>query len=58
VDYGYATTFARLCKENGVKHIHSVSSTGANSKSWFLYLKTKGEVSKNKRARTITITNN
>jgi oxidoreductase len=44
VDLDYVLSFARLCKDNGVSDFHAVSSAGANSKSWFLYMRTKGEM--------------
>jgi len=44
VDYGYVETFAKLSKENGVKQFHAVSSAGGSKSSWFLYLRTKGEM--------------
>ena len=44
IDFGYNTTFAKICKENQVKHVSLVSSTGADSKSWFLYLQVKGDI--------------
>ena len=31
-------------KAGGVKHIHLISSGGANANSWFLYTKCKGEL--------------
>eukprot|EP00029_Vermamoeba_vermiformis_P009426 TRINITY_DN4691_c0_g1_i1.p1 TRINITY_DN4691_c0_g1~~TRINITY_DN4691_c0_g1_i1.p1 ORF type:complete len:227 (+),score=45.37 TRINITY_DN4691_c0_g1_i1:137-817(+) len=43
VDYTYATNFAQLAKDNGVKDFHLVSSVGASKSSWFLYPRTKGE---------------
>ncbi len=47
VDFDYVVKFARLAKEQNIDNFHLVSSAGANSKSWFLYMKTKGEVSVN-----------
>lgn len=43
VDSGYPIAFAKLCKDAGVRHFHNVSSSGAKSKSWFLYLQSKGK---------------
>ena len=44
VDYQYPLNFANLAKEMGVKHYGLLSSTGADAKSMFLYMKTKGRV--------------
>eukprot|EP01133_Synstelium_polycarpum_P001466 gene1466-1703_t len=44
IDYGYSTTFSRLAKEANVQSMHLLTSTGANANSWFLYMKTKGEI--------------
>ena len=44
VDYQYPIDFANVGKELGVHHYGLLSSTGANPKSWFLYMRTKGEV--------------
>ena len=35
---------SRLAREAGVKHCSVLTSKGANASSWFLYLKTKGQV--------------
>jgi oxidoreductase len=45
VDFGYATSFASWCKKSSIPQFHLVSSQGANSRSWFHYMKVKGEVS-------------
>ena len=42
VDYTYQYEFAKIASANGVIHYSLVSSFGANKKSWFFYLKTKG----------------
>eukprot|EP00005_Dracoamoeba_jomungandri_P001001 CAMPEP_0174255684 /NCGR_PEP_ID=MMETSP0439-20130205/4998_1 /TAXON_ID=0 /ORGANISM="Stereomyxa ramosa, Strain Chinc5" /LENGTH=201 /DNA_ID=CAMNT_0015337973 /DNA_START=105 /DNA_END=707 /DNA_ORIENTATION=- len=44
VDFEYVNEFAEVCKEEGVKFFQLVTSQGANSKSWFLYMRTKGEI--------------
>ncbi|KAK3102513.1 hypothetical protein FSP39_011893 [Pinctada imbricata] len=44
VDKGYTLNVARIAKENGCKHFSYCSSNGANAKSWFLYMRIKGEV--------------
>eukprot|EP01121_Diplochlamys_sp_Union-15-3_P017881 TRINITY_DN6391_c0_g1_i4.p1 TRINITY_DN6391_c0_g1~~TRINITY_DN6391_c0_g1_i4.p1 ORF type:complete len:218 (+),score=47.93 TRINITY_DN6391_c0_g1_i4:28-681(+) len=44
VDYHYVCNFADLAKKSGVNYFSVVSSTGANKNSWFLYMKTKGEM--------------
>ena len=33
-----------IAKECGVKHMSLLTSSGANANSWFLYIKTKGQV--------------
>eukprot|EP01098_Paradermamoeba_levis_P005143 TRINITY_DN2185_c0_g1_i1.p1 TRINITY_DN2185_c0_g1~~TRINITY_DN2185_c0_g1_i1.p1 ORF type:complete len:228 (+),score=58.09 TRINITY_DN2185_c0_g1_i1:61-744(+) len=43
VDFGYVTKFAELSKQAGINRFHLVSSTGANSKSWLVYFRTKAE---------------
>lgn len=45
VDYQYVADFADVSKAAGVKDFHVVSSIGANKNSWFLYPRTKGQVS-------------
>lgn len=44
VDRDYVLKTAEIAKRNGCKHFCLVSSGGANAKSSFLYMKTKGEV--------------
>ncbi|XP_078383988.1 protein HTATIP2-like isoform X2 [Oculina patagonica] len=44
VDYDYVVNCAKVAKEANVPHMSYVSSQGAASSSFFLYLKTKGEV--------------
>ena len=44
VDYTYQYEFAKYASENGVSLYSLVSSTGANSKSFFFYPKIKGQL--------------
>ncbi|XP_078384664.1 protein HTATIP2-like [Oculina patagonica] len=44
VDYDYVVNCAKIAKEANVPHVSYVSSQGAASSSFFLYLKTKGQV--------------
>ncbi len=44
VDYQYPLDFAKIGVEVGAKHYGLLSSTGAKASSWFLYMRTKGEV--------------
>lgn len=44
MDHDYVVNTAKLAKAGGTKHLHLVSSGGANKDSTFLYMKTKGEV--------------
>lgn len=44
VDHDYVVNFARLSKNAGVEDFQVVSSVSSNPNSWFLYLKTKGEM--------------
>lgn len=44
IDKTAVLKFARVCKDNGVKHFHLLSSIGSNSSSWNYYLRTKGEL--------------
>ena len=44
VDYEYPINFARTGVENGVQYYGLLTSMGADPKSWFFYMKTKGEV--------------
>jgi oxidoreductase len=43
VDYTYVLYSANFCVKMKIPHFALVSSAGANSKSWFLYMKTKGQ---------------
>jgi oxidoreductase len=43
VDYTYVMNSAFLCQKLDIKHFSLISSGGANSKSCFLYLRTKGQ---------------
>jgi len=43
VDYEYVIHFATLAKAAGITSAHFVSAHVADSKSWFLYSRTKGE---------------
>lgn len=44
VDHDYVVQTAKLAKDGGCKHLHLVSSAGANKNAYFLYPKTKGQV--------------
>ena len=44
VDYTYQYEFAKIASENKVNHYSLVSSVGANNKSWFFYLRIKGNL--------------
>jgi uncharacterized protein YbjT (DUF2867 family) len=44
VDYEYPINFARTGLECGVHYYGLLTSMGADPKSWFFYMKTKGEV--------------
>jgi uncharacterized protein YbjT (DUF2867 family) len=44
VDFEYVKATARLCKVNNIPKFSVVSSKGANSKSAFLYIRTKGQI--------------
>ena len=44
VDYQYPIDFASVGKEIGVHHYGLLTSQGASASSWFLYMRTKGEV--------------
>jgi uncharacterized protein YbjT (DUF2867 family) len=44
VDYHYPINFGKVGLDVGAKYYGLLSSTGASSSSWFLYMKTKGEV--------------
>ena len=43
VDLTYNVNSAKLMKQGGTRHMHLVSSQGANANGWLLYTKTKGE---------------
>lgn len=44
VDYQYPLNFATLAKNCNIPYFGLLTSTGANSKSMFFYMKTKGQV--------------
>lgn len=44
IDYDYQYQFAKVAKENGVKHYVLVSSAMANAQSQFYYIKMKGKL--------------
>jgi oxidoreductase len=44
VDYHYPIGFGKLGLECGAQYYGLLSSTGAKASSWFLYMRTKGEV--------------
>jgi len=44
VDFEYPLAFARLAKELGIRHYGLLTSTGADSSSMLLYMRTKGQV--------------
>ena len=44
IDLEIPERLSRLAQEAGVKHCSVVTSSGSNPNSWFLYLRTKGEV--------------
>jgi len=44
VDYHYPIAFGRVGLEAGAHYYGLLSSTGAKASSWFLYMRTKGEV--------------
>ncbi|KAJ3030041.1 UNVERIFIED_CONTAM: Oxidoreductase htatip2 [Siphonaria sp. JEL0065] len=44
VDYDYVNSSAKFAKEAGTEYFGLLTSTGANKDSWFLYMKTKGEI--------------
>lgn len=44
VDYQYPLDFGKLGLECGVNFYGLLSSGGAKASSWFLYMRTKGEV--------------
>jgi oxidoreductase len=42
VDFDFVTNSANLCEYFNIPHFSLISSQGADSSSWFLYLRTKG----------------
>lgn len=44
IDKTAVLNFAKICKANGVKHFHLLSSIGTDSKSVNYYMRTKGEL--------------
>lgn len=44
IDKDAVLSFAKLCKNNGIRHFQSLGSIGVSSKSSQYYLKTKGEL--------------
>jgi len=44
VDFDYVKTTAKLCKANNTPKFSVVSSNGANAKSVFFYMRTKGQM--------------
>eukprot|EP01133_Synstelium_polycarpum_P001005 gene1005-1132_t len=44
IDFGYSTRFSRLAREANVPALHIMTSSGADPKSWFSYMKMKGEI--------------
>ncbi|MEM7372388.1 MAG: NAD(P)H-binding protein [Bacteroidota bacterium] len=44
IDKTAVLNFAKICKENGVKQFHLLSSVGSSSRSRNYYLRTKGEL--------------
>lgn len=43
VDYDYVVASAALCEKFKIPHFSAISTKGADPKSWFLYLRTKGQ---------------
>jgi len=56
VDYDYVRMFAELSKKYGIRQFHVLSSTGANKDSWFLYMRTKGEMEEMLKSMKFPIT--
>eukprot|EP01137_Pigoraptor_chileana_P034044 Opistho-2@25974 len=50
VDHDYVVNAAKIAKEEGTRHFGLVSSSGADPKSWFLYLNTKGRTEEDVKA--------
>ena len=44
IDFDYVLDFARACKRQGVSHFTLLVSVGANPRSRFFYLRSKGEL--------------
>ncbi|EFA80926.1 putative transcription coactivator [Heterostelium album PN500] len=44
IELDYSSAFSRLAKEANIEQMHLLTSQGANPNSWFLYMKTKGEI--------------
>lgn len=44
IDFQYPLDFARIAKDQGVKQLHLVSALGADSQSYIMYNKLKGEL--------------
>lgn len=44
VDYEIPVKIGSIAERNGIKHLLAISSVGADIRSFFLYLKTKGEM--------------
>jgi len=42
-DVQYAASFAKICKDGGIKHINLLGSTGADANSFIYYLRFKAE---------------
>jgi oxidoreductase len=57
VDYDYVVYSAILCEKFLIPHFSVVSSGGADPKSWFLYMKTKGRADEECLRRNITSKN-
>ena len=54
VDHDYVLSFAKKCKELGVKHLSIVSSLGASHKSLSFYSRTKGLMESNVQSLNLT----
>ena len=54
VDHDYVMNTAKVAKNAGCKHFSLCSSQGANKNSWFLYMKTKGQVEEELKALEFT----
>jgi uncharacterized protein YbjT (DUF2867 family) len=49
VDYHYPLNFAKIGLDSGAHYYGLLSSLGAKASSWFLYMRTKGEVERDVR---------